>query len=173
MTATKKLPCAARRRCPTALPVLLAALALTGLAGQAMATLGQGPSPARGASTQGTAARMLAAVPKVDSPAYALHETTLANGTTVREYANSDGIVFAVAWRGPVLPDLRALLGEHFDTLQRETGSARRAGRRGGPVNLQQGKLVLRSRGRMRNFNGHAFAVDLVPAGVDINDVLR
>ena len=112
-------------------------------------------------------------MPADKSTPYSLQETRLANGTTVREYVNRDGIVFAVAWRGPVLPDLHALLGEHFNTLQKETARARLAGRRGGPVNVEQGTLVLRSRGRMRNFSGHAYAADLVPSGVKIQDVVQ
>jgi Protein of unknown function (DUF2844) len=36
----------------------------------------------------------------VQSDAYAFHEIRSASGTMIREYINSSGIVFAVAWRG-------------------------------------------------------------------------
>jgi hypothetical protein len=82
-------------------------------------------------------------------------------------------VVFAVAWRGPVLPDLSDLLGNYFDTFKREIDQARATGRRGGPVNIQRADLVVQSNGRMRNFFGHAFAPTLIPAGVNVNDLLR
>src|SRR3954464_10760371 len=51
----------------------------------------------------------------VRNNAYALHEIRSASGTTIREYVDSSGTVFAVAWDGPWLPDFRQVLGEHFD----------------------------------------------------------
>src|SRR5580704_12348400 len=38
-----------------------------------------------------------------------------ATGTVVREYASPTGTVFAVAWQGPWLPDMRQLLGSYFE----------------------------------------------------------
>ena len=35
----------------------------------------------------------------------------------VREYVNSSGTVFAIAWEGPWLPDLRQVLGDHFESI--------------------------------------------------------
>ena len=37
----------------------------------------------------------------VRNDAYALHEIRSASGTMIREYVNSSGTVFAVAWQGP------------------------------------------------------------------------
>ena len=48
---------------------------------------------------------------------YTVNRTTLDSGTTVREYVDASGTVFAVSWSGPVLPDLKQLLGPYFDTL--------------------------------------------------------
>jgi len=50
--------------------------------------------------------------------AFALHEIRSASGTMIREYVNASGTVFAVAWDGPWLPDLRQVLGEHFDRYE-------------------------------------------------------
>jgi hypothetical protein len=75
--------------------------------------------------------------------------------------------------QGPVLPDLSALLGTYFNTFKLETERARAAGRRGGPVNIVHPDLVSQSGGRMRNFFGHAYAPALIPAGLNIKDVLQ
>ena len=148
---------------------------LAASAGAVMATLGRAPSTFAGspASTPPPGARVLAATPVARPGLYSLHEVKLENGTIVREYATPAGLVFAVAWRGPVLPDLTALLGDYFNTFKLETQQARTRGLRGSPVIIEHERLVVRSNGRMRDFFGHAYAPDLVPAGVDIHDVLR
>ncbi len=153
----------------------LLSLVLVTSAGVAMATLGQAPSarPATSTSTPAPVAKMSATAPVAPSSSYTLHEVQLENGTTVLEYATPAGLVFAVAWRGPVLPDLSALLGGYFNTFKRETEQARMMGRRGAPVNIERDDLVVRSSGRMRNFFGHAYAPALVPADVNIKDVLQ
>lgn len=152
----------------------LLSLVLLTSAGAAMATLGQAPSarPATSTSAPAPVAKMSATAPVAPPSSYTLHEVQLENGTTVLEYATPAGLVFAVAWRGPVLPDLSALLGGYFNTFKRETEQARMMGKRGAPVNIERDDLVVRSSGRMRNFFGHAYAPALVPAGVNIKDVL-
>ena len=60
--------------------------------------------------------------PSSGSPAVTLTLSTNCgppSGTTVREYVSSNGTVFAVAWQGPWLPDLRQMLGPYFDDYQR------------------------------------------------------
>lgn len=148
-------------------------LALLSGAGQAMATLGQAPltMPVLPPAASAPGARMLATVPTPFS-LYTLHETRFENGAIVREYASLSGLVFALTWEGPVLPDLRVLLGGYFNTFKLATDQARLDGRRGSPVNIERDGLVVISNGRMRNFFGHAYAPDLVPAGVAIKDVL-
>src|ERR1039458_677209 len=42
---------------------------------------------------------------------YVVHELTLASGTVVREFVGPSGVVFGVAWQGPIKPDLNQLLG--------------------------------------------------------------
>ena len=156
--------------------VLLLGLVLAASAGEVMATLGQAPSaapPAAATSGATPGAKMLAATSAAQPSLYTLHEVLLENGTTVREYATPAGLVFAVSWRGPVLPDLSALLGGYFNTFKRETEQARLVGRRGSPVSMERDGLVVSSNGRMRNFFGHAYAPALIPAGVNIKDVLQ
>ena len=118
-------------------------------------------------------ARMLALAPALKHASYTVEETQLENGTSVREYATPAGLVFAVAWQGPVLPDLSLLLGNYFNAFKLETDQARLLGRRGAPVDMSRDTLVVRSNGRMRNFFGHAYATDLVPSGVSVKDILQ
>ncbi|HEY5581431.1 MAG TPA: DUF2844 domain-containing protein [Rhodoferax sp.] len=154
---------------------LLLGLLLAISAGAATATLGQSPSVAGAAAASSAvpAAKIQAVTPVAPSSLYTLHEVQLENGTSVREYATPAGIVFAVSWQGPVLPDLSDLLGTYFNTFKLEAERVRLTGRRGGPVSIQQSGLVIQSSGRMRNFFGHAYAPALIPAGVNIKDVLQ
>lgn len=141
-------------------------------ANQAWAGLGQ-MSPKPVVSSPPAGARMLAQLPAARLGLYTVEETRLENGTSIREYADPTGLVFAVAWQGPVLPDLSALLGNYFNAFKLETDQARLLGRRGAPVDMSRDGLVVRSNGRMRNFFGHAYATDLVPSGVSVKDILQ
>lgn len=103
---------------------------------------------------------------------YAVSEVTSESGTTVKEFSRPDGVVFALAWRGPVLPDLNGLLGAYFETFRSQAAQLRASGKRGGPVNINTPELVVLSGGHMRQFFGHAYAPALVPANVMIQNVL-
>ncbi len=72
-----------------------------------------------------------------------------------------------------MLPDLSLFLGAYFNAYKLETDHARVLGKRGSPVSVISTKLVVRSTGRMRSFAGYAYAPELVPPGVNINDVLQ
>ena len=141
----------------------------------AMATLGQAPSVTAPTVASATVpiAKQLAAKPVAQNALLTVHERQLENGTLVREYANMAGLVFAVSWRGPVLPNLSELLGGYFSSFMQQVDQARAMGKRGSPVNLESADLVVRSSGRMRSFFGHAYAPALIPAGVTIQDVLQ
>ena len=154
---------------------LLLSLVLAISAGAASAALGQLPglSGAAAASSAPSATRMQAVTPTAGNSLYTQNEVQLETGTIVREYATPAGVVFAVSWQGPVLPDLSALLGQYFKTFKLEAELVRASGRRGGPLTIARTDLVVQSGGRMRDFFGHAYAPALVPAGVKVNDVLR
>lgn len=154
--------------------LLLLGLVLAAGAGETLAALGQAPSsipPSSSSATPG--ASKLAAAPAAQPGLYTTQTAQLENGTSVVEYVSAAGVVFAVSWRGPVLPDLSALLGGYFKTFKFETDQARMKGRRGSPVSIERDGLVVKSNGRMRNFFGYAYAPDLIPVGVNIKDVLE
>jgi len=154
--------------------LLLIGLVLTSVVGQSWAALGQAPSAGAVPVSPSLAAgaKALAASRNVGVSRFTVHQTQLESGTTVVEYASPAGRVFAVSWRGPVLPDLSVLLGTYFNTFKLETDKARLAGRRGSPVKIERDGLIVSSNGRMRDFFGYAYAPDLIPAGLDIKDVL-
>lgn len=102
------------------------------------------------------------------SALYTVHEMQTPAGTTVREFANADGIVFAVTWNGPFQPDLRQALGSYFEAYK----SAPRAKRYGHAHDIvQQPGLVVHSTGRMRSFMGIAYVPGLIPAGMPLAQV--
>jgi hypothetical protein len=100
---------------------------------------------------------------------YVARDTTLATGTRVREYVSAGGMVFAVSWEGPILPDLKALLGKYFDTMVAESARLPRAGRSQLAVDLPE--VVIHSGGHMRAFEGSAWIPAQLPAGFSADDV--
>lgn len=100
---------------------------------------------------------------------YTVNTATLPNGTTVREYVSPAGTVFAVSWRGPFLPDLRALLGQHFETMKRETARHPKAGH--SQLLVDDKDVTIESRGHMRAYNGRAWVASLFPAGFSAGEI--
>jgi Protein of unknown function (DUF2844) len=98
---------------------------------------------------------------------YAVHEIAAPSGTVVREFVSPAGKVFAVAWSGPTMPDLRQVLGPYFDTYV--AALAQRKAR--GPVNVVLPGLVVQSSGHMRAFAGKAYLPDGMPAGVASEEI--
>jgi hypothetical protein len=128
----------------------------------AHATLGQNVSTVDGDQTR---LHAVARAATAQGP-YSVHALTLPSGTQVREYVAANGVVFGVAWDGPTLPDLRAMLGASFDAYV-----AASATRRGVPLAVSNSDLVVFSSGHLRAFAGHAYLPPAVPAGVDVSVV--
>lgn len=101
--------------------------------------------------------------------AYTTHEITTEFGVVIREYADTNGTVFAVTWSGPAKPDLQQLLGQYFAPFVRARAQSSHVGT--GPLALSAGDLVVYSGGHPRAFNGRAYVLSLVPQGVSV-DVL-
>lgn len=153
----------------------LMALILAIAASPAVAALGK-PLPAKLIASPSTfvpSVKLLAITSQAGQTAYRISETVLEGGTTVREYASPDGPVFAITWNGPLLPELGTLLGDHFNSFSLEASRVRAEGRRGSPFMMSRDGLVVRSGGRMGSFTGYAYVQDLVPAEVNINDVIQ
>jgi len=82
--------------------------------------------------------------------------------TVLREFATVGGIVFAVAWSGPAMPNLQQTLGSYFDVYV-TAAKAPHAGHR--HLQVQQDNFVMQSSGRMRAFTGRAYLPQAVRPG--------
>lgn len=96
---------------------------------------------------------------------FSLYTLTNPDGVHIREYVSASGLVFAVAWDGPVLPDMEVILGSYFpiylDSLRQKS--------RG--VHVKQSSLVIESGGVMRAFIGKAYLPDQLPERVMPQDI--
>jgi hypothetical protein len=139
------------------------ALLLASCSAAAFAALGGAPStPVPRALSSNAGAAATTPAPFTEST------RTLASGTQLHEWVNAAGIVFAISWSGPFLPDLREQLGTHFQALtdaqKQDPGSRSR-------VRVQQADLVIFSGGRMGAFEGRAWIPSLLPAGFDTANI--
>lgn len=105
---------------------------------------------------------------------YSVQEITAASGTVVREFVSSSGVVFAVSWYGPSMPDLQQTLGSYFTQFQAAV-HARRA-QHPGPhghnhLEVRSPSLVVRSFGHMRQYFGMAYVPALMPANLSLSDL--
>lgn len=113
-------------------------------------------------------ARMGAAVRVTRTSAYAVHELQAPGGPVIREYVSPSGTVFGVAWQGASKPDLRQLLGEHYEEVQQAV-SSRPAHR--GPIVIHEPGLVFEMGGHMRAIAGRAYLPQLLPSGVQADAI--
>src|SRR5271155_681272 len=106
----------------------------------------------------------------IPADSYTVHEIQAATGT-LREYISSQGIVFAVAWHGPWLPDMRQIMGSYFEQYSQaaESHHSARLGRR--PMMVEQPGLVIQSGGHLRSFAGKAYIPDMLPTGLRAEDI--
>jgi hypothetical protein len=157
-------PCPSRRPKQVA-SAGLAFLALIAVARPAEAGLGRNL-----ASVREDRDHFGAALSSTSSTNFTVHTLSLANGGTLREFTNSAGVVFAVAWRGPARPDLQQLLGEQFATVQSAPASVSvRRGRRA--LVVQGSGLVVHSLGRPGAFWGTAYLPQDLPSGFSGQDL--
>jgi hypothetical protein len=141
----------------------LAALAALMLSPVAHAVLGGAAS-----TVQEDRINMKAAVPATSTKLnYTIHEMTLPSGTTVREYI-AGGKVFAVAWRGRNMPDLKQLMGSYFDTYTSEAHANHNGHTH---VAIDHPEFVMHAAGHMRSFAGSAYIPGMLPEGVKADDI--
>jgi hypothetical protein len=120
------------------------------------------------ASVQSDAVQLRGSIKVTEHASYRLHEIQLPSGTLVREFAGSDGKVFAIAWNGPTVPNLRQTLGQYFDNYV-AAAKAKHGGHH--QLRIQESNLVVQAGGHMRAFSGRAYLPQSVPAGVSIGDL--
>ena len=111
----------------------------------------------------------LAATSNDASAVYTVSQTKLDSGTVVREYSNAKGVVFAVSWNGPFLPDLRTLLGEQFDTMTKAAAQHPKAGH--SQLAVERPDVVIVSNGHMRAFTGRSWIPSALPSGFSTGNI--
>lgn len=130
----------------------------------AFAALGQDVS-----SVQSDGVHMKAAVSVLPGQSYSVHELRASTGTRIREFVSPAGQVFAIAWQGPSIPDLRQLLGQYFDQYMQAAQTTPRVQRR--VVHIETGDMVFESGGHMRFIVGRAYLRDKLPNGVSADAI--
>ncbi|MBI4996204.1 MAG: DUF2844 domain-containing protein [Rhodocyclales bacterium] len=139
------------------LPLLLPLAAFAGLGDKATTAI-------PGDSTAG-AAVVRRAVP---ARSYTIQDIQARGGVAVREYVTADGRVFAVAWSGPVMPDLVELLSAYFPPYREEV---QKRGPSRAPVVIRRDDLVVESGGHMRSFRGRAYLPGMLPTDMSIDEI--
>ncbi len=142
-----------------ALPPVVALLCAT----PALAALGADVS-----SVQADLAHMKGAVRVTESTGFSVHEISTTYGVHVREFIGSDGKVFAVAWDGPVNPDLRQVLGSYYDQFLTAAAAVHGNHRH---LAIEQPGLVVQNNGRMRAFNGRAWVPGMLPQNFSADEI--
>lgn len=99
---------------------------------------------------------------------YMVREANDPDGVTIREYVLPTNVVFAVTWRGPVRPDMSALLGSYFPNFA-NPGEGRTHGI--GPMVQHNSAFHIESAGHPGYFFGKAYLPRLVPANVRIENL--
>ena len=119
-------------------------------------------------SIQSDVAKMKGQLRVKAAAGYTVQEITTPAGTLVREYVSPAGVVFAVSWRGPAVPDLRQTLSRYFPQLQAAEKTQRLGHHH---LEVRQSGLVVRASGHMRDFFGMAYVPSLLPANFAVSDI--
>jgi len=144
--------------------VFAAALVLPALGGQ-VANAGLGEPRV---SVQSDAARLRGQVSISENSLFEVHAIQLASGTQVREYTGADGKVFAVAWSGPTMPNLKQTLGQYFDRYVAGAETNRLGHHH---LQIVQSDFVVHAGGHMRAYSGVAYLPKALPEGVSQGDL--
>ena len=100
---------------------------------------------------------------------YTVQEITLPSGTVVKEFVSPAGIVFAVSWRGPTMPDLAQLLGSPYFGQLKAAQKTQRFGHN--HLEVTGPTFVMHAGGHMRAFFGVAYVPSLLPPNVTPSDL--
>jgi hypothetical protein len=112
---------------------------------------------------------MKAQLRQLTGTGYTVDEITTPAGTVIKEFISPAGIVFAVSWFGPAMPNLAQTLGTaNFQTL---TAAEQSQHFGHDHVQVRTPQLVVRAGGHMRLYYGLAYVPSLVPANLSISDL--
>jgi len=101
---------------------------------------------------------------------YKVHQLTTANGTIIREYVSSKGLVFGVAWQARFMPNMQQLLGSYVTKLQTASRTQTQVQHLRGLI-VKTDDFVFVNGGHMRFWRGSAYVPSLVPSNVSVEVV--
>ncbi len=101
---------------------------------------------------------------------YVVHTMSTANGVNVREYVNQSGLVFAIAWDGPVRPDLQQLFGGYYAEYSAALLKIRPLGLHRS-LRIDTAALHVELGGHVRAYAGLAYLPAMMPNGVGRDQV--
>ncbi len=102
---------------------------------------------------------------------YTIHEIEAANGAVVREYQSEGSTVFAVAWSGPLAPDVRQILGSYFDQYTKALKAQSGTPRVRRPIMVYEPGLAIELSGHPRWFVGKVYVPEQLPVGLRAEDI--
>jgi Protein of unknown function (DUF2844) len=141
---------------PAALALMVATPALAGLGADAT-------------SVQADLTHMKGSVRVTEATGFSVHEISTSYGLHVREYTGADGKVFAVAWDGPINPELHQVLGTYYDQFVAAAAAAGHGNHR--HLAIEQPGLVVQNSGRMRAFSGRAWVPGMLPQNFTVEQI--
>jgi hypothetical protein len=112
--------------------------------------------------------RLQAQLQVVHRPNHTIHEMQVPTGGNIREFVADSGKVFAVSWSGGWRPNLREMMGKHYD---RYLAAAKERRMARGLVRIEIPGMVVVMGGHQRAFFGHAYLTDLLPSGFLVEDI--
>ncbi|HSB22774.1 MAG TPA: DUF2844 domain-containing protein [Burkholderiaceae bacterium] len=147
----------------------MASIAVAAIGTPALAVLGGDASSVEADRLQMRATRQAAQTAVLQG---SVQEMRLADGSSIRQFINTRGIVYAVAWRTRTKPDFARLLGQYANTFDAGIASAAHPPGLKRSVTVDRGDLVVVSSGRPGAFVGRAWLKSELPDGVRA-DALR
>jgi hypothetical protein len=97
-------------------------------------------------------------------------KTVISDVRTMKEYLNSDGVVFAVSWSGLGAPNFAELFGSYYTEYQAQV-KARIPGRSRNRLHVEGASLVVSNLGHGSSMIGLAYVPSLLPPGVVPEDL--
>jgi hypothetical protein len=112
--------------------------------------------------------RATSPLPSPKPALYTIQKVITLDDIEIHEYANLNGLVFGLRWRGETKPAMPQLLGRfalRYAIAVNQPLAARR------PVSINDADLVIQTGGRMNDFFGVAFLPRLAPQGVQLSEI--
>jgi hypothetical protein len=100
-----------------------------------------------------------------------MHELRLPDGSSIRQFVNAQGIVYAVAWSTRMKPDLSQLLGRHEAEFVAGSAATARAPGLKRSISVEGSDLVVHSAGRPGAFVGRAWLKSQLPTGTNADAI--